>query len=59
MSVGEAKFDWLPIAGVEISTLASGIRYQDQKDLVLFRVAESAEIAGIFTQNFFPAAPVT
>lgn len=59
MSVGEAIFDWLPIAGVEISTLASGIRYQDQKDLVLFRVAESAEIAGIFTQNFFPAAPVT
>ncbi len=59
MSVGEAKFDWLPIAGVEISTLASGIRYQDQKDLVLFRVAESADIAGIFTQNFFPAAPVT
>ncbi|MCH1556414.1 MAG: bifunctional glutamate N-acetyltransferase/amino-acid acetyltransferase ArgJ [Pseudomonadales bacterium] len=59
MPVGDAILDWLPIEGVEISTLASGIRYEDREDLVLFRLSERAEVAAIFTQNYFPAAPVT
>ena len=59
MPVGDATLDWLPIEGVEISTLASGIRYEDREDLVLFRLSERAEVASIFTQNYFPAAPVT
>ena len=59
MPVGDATLDWLPIEGVEISTLASGIRYEDREDLVLFRLSERAEVAAIFTQNYFPAAPVT
>ena len=58
MPVGDATLDWLPIEGVEISTLASGIRYEDREDLVLFRLSERAEVAAIFTQNYFPAAPV-
>ena len=45
MPVGDATLDWLPIEGVEISTLASGIRYEDREDLVLFRLSERAEVA--------------
>ena len=48
----------LPIAGVKVSTLSAGIRYQDRDDLVLLELSENASTAVMLTKNQFCAAPV-
>ena len=48
----------LPVAGVEIATAATGIRYSGREDVALFRFAEGSQTAAVFTQNAFCAAPV-
>jgi glutamate N-acetyltransferase/amino-acid N-acetyltransferase len=48
----------LAVAGVEIGIAEAGIRKVGRKDLVVFRLAEGASVAGVFTQNRFCAAPV-
>ena len=48
----------LPIAGVRLSAVAAGIRYQGRNDLVLMELAEGSHCAAVFTQNAFCAAPV-
>ena len=48
-----------PVAGVEIGFAEAGIRKAGRKDLLVMRVAAGANIAGVFTQNRFCAAPVT
>ena len=58
MAVGTFSTDWLPIAGIDISTIAAGIRYQGRDDLVLIRCSEETAFATLWTQNHFPAAPV-
>ena len=58
MAVGSFATEWLPISGIEINTMAAGIRYQGRDDLVLFRCAEGTTVAGLWTQSYFPAAPV-
>lgn len=47
-----------PVAGVELATVAAGIKKPDCKDLVLMRFAPQATFAAVFTRNRFRAAPV-
>lgn len=48
----------LPVAGVEVSSVATGMRYQNRDDLLLITFAEGTKCAGVFTQNKCCAAPV-
>lgn len=48
----------LPIAGVELGYAEAHIRKPDRKDLLLIMLAEGSNVAGVFTQNRFCAAPV-
>lgn len=48
----------LPVAGVKLSAVAAGIRYQNRNDLVLMELAEGSQCAAVFTKNAFCAAPV-
>jgi glutamate N-acetyltransferase/amino-acid N-acetyltransferase len=47
-----------PVAGVELGVAMAGVRKANRKDLLVIRLAESACVAGVFTQNRFCAAPV-
>ena len=54
-----ASFPDLPaVGGVELATLAAGLRYQGRADLMLALVAEGSAIAGTFTSSLCPSAPV-
>ena len=44
--------------GVELSAIAAGIKYPDRLDFVLFEFAPGTQMAAVFTQNKFCAAPV-
>ena len=48
----------LPVAGVELGVARAGIRKPGRKDLLIVRLASGTTVAGVFTQNGFPAAPV-
>jgi glutamate N-acetyltransferase/amino-acid N-acetyltransferase len=48
----------LPVAGVRIGVAEAGVRKAKRKDLVVFSLAEGTQVAGVFTQNRFCAAPV-
>jgi glutamate N-acetyltransferase/amino-acid N-acetyltransferase len=59
MPVGLSEPEKLyPVAGVELATIASGIRYKDRDDMLLMTLAEGSTVAAVFTQNRFCAAPV-
>jgi glutamate N-acetyltransferase / amino-acid N-acetyltransferase len=47
-----------PLAGVRLSATAAGIRYQDRTDVVMMEVAANSTVAGVFTSNRCPGAPV-
>ena len=47
------------IAGLEIGVAEAGIRKKERKDLLVMRIAEGAQVSGVFTLNRFCAAPVT
>jgi glutamate N-acetyltransferase/amino-acid N-acetyltransferase len=47
-----------PLAGVRLSAAAAGIRYQDRTDVVMIEVASNSTVAGVFTSNKCPGAPV-
>jgi glutamate N-acetyltransferase/amino-acid N-acetyltransferase len=47
-----------PVAGVELGIAEAGIRKANRKDLLVIRLAEGSQVAGVFTQNRFCAAPV-
>ena len=49
----------IPVAGVELATVASGLKSNGTDDMVLARVVEGSTCAAVFTQNAFCAAPVT
>ena len=49
---------FIPVAGVRLGSAAAGIRYRDQKDLVIVELAADSACAAIFTRNRFCAAPV-
>jgi glutamate N-acetyltransferase/amino-acid N-acetyltransferase len=43
---------------VRLAAAAAGIRYQDRTDLVLVELAPGTQVAGVFTRNRCPGAPV-
>jgi glutamate N-acetyltransferase/amino-acid N-acetyltransferase len=47
------------VAGVRISTGQAGIRYQGRTDVLLAEFTEGTTVAGVFTKNLCPGAPVT
>ncbi|WP_428539897.1 bifunctional glutamate N-acetyltransferase/amino-acid acetyltransferase ArgJ [Rhodopila sp.] len=47
-----------PLAGVRLSAAAAGIRYQGRTDVVMMEVAAGSTVAGVFTSNKCPGAPV-
>jgi len=47
------------MAGVRLATGQAGIRYQDRTDVLLMAFAEGTTVAGVFTKNLCPGAPVT
>jgi glutamate N-acetyltransferase/amino-acid N-acetyltransferase len=49
----------LPVAGVKMAVGQAGIRYQGRTDVLLVEFAEGASVAGVFTKNLCPGAPVT
>jgi glutamate N-acetyltransferase/amino-acid N-acetyltransferase len=53
-----AAAELYPVAGVELGWAEAAIRKADRKDLLVVSLTEGAGVAGVFTQNRFPAAPV-
>ena len=47
------------VSGSPVRCSRAAIRKPDRKDLLLIQLDEGAEVAGVFTQNRFCAAPVT
>jgi len=47
-----------PVAGIELGFAQAGIKKPGRKDLLVLRLAPTATVAGVFTQNRFCAAPV-
>ncbi len=59
MAVGDLSMPTMhPIRGVRIGITESYIRYKNRRDLVVFEIAEGSQVAAVFTQNAFCAAPV-
>ena len=50
--------DLPPLPGVRLGAAAAGIRYQGRTDLVMMEVAVGSTVAGVFTSNKCPGAPV-
>jgi glutamate N-acetyltransferase / amino-acid N-acetyltransferase len=50
--------DIAPIAGVRLAVAATKTRYKDRNDLVLAELAPGTAVAGVFTTNKMPGAPV-
>jgi glutamate N-acetyltransferase/amino-acid N-acetyltransferase len=47
-----------PIAGVRFGAASAGIRYQGRTDLVMAEMVAGTTVAGVFTRNKCPGAPV-
>ncbi|MCB8879681.1 bifunctional glutamate N-acetyltransferase/amino-acid acetyltransferase ArgJ [Acidisoma cellulosilytica] len=47
-----------PIAGVRLGSAAAGIRYQGRTDLMMMAFPRGTTVAGVFTQNTCPGAPI-
>jgi glutamate N-acetyltransferase/amino-acid N-acetyltransferase len=50
--------DLLPVAGIELGHAEAGVRKANRKDVLVMKLAPTATVAGVFTQNRFCAAPV-
>lgn len=50
--------DLLPVAGLELGHAMAGVRKPGRKDLLVISLAAGTNVAGVFTQNRFCAAPV-
>ena len=48
----------LSISGVQLFVAQAGIKKADKNDVTVMTLAEGTEVAGVFTQNRFCAAPV-
>jgi len=48
----------LPVDGVTLGIAEAGIKKPNRKDLLVMVLAEGTQVAGVFTQNRFCAAPV-
>ncbi len=49
----------LPVAGVRLGIASAGIKRPGRRDITLIELAPGCQVAGVFTQNRFCAAPVT
>ncbi|RKG32478.1 bifunctional glutamate N-acetyltransferase/amino-acid acetyltransferase ArgJ [Acinetobacter tianfuensis] len=59
MAVGDVSMPQMhAVKGVKIGSAEAYVRYQNRRDLVVFEFAEGTNVAGVFTQNAFCAAPV-
>lgn len=59
MAVGDLTMPQMHVVkGVKIGSAEAYVRYQNRRDLVIFEFAEGSNVAGVFTQNAFCAAPV-
>jgi glutamate N-acetyltransferase/amino-acid N-acetyltransferase len=47
-----------PVAGVDLGIAMAGIKKPGRRDLLVMRLAQGANAAGVFTRNRFCAAPV-
>ena len=47
-----------PVAGVRLGAAAAGIRYQGRNDVVMAAFPAGTTVAGVFTRNQCPGAPV-
>jgi glutamate N-acetyltransferase/amino-acid N-acetyltransferase len=50
--------DLAPIAGVRLASGAAGIRYVGRTDVFLAEFAPGTQVAGVFTRNKCPGAPI-
>jgi len=50
--------DLPPMAGVRLGSAEAGIRYKGRTDLVMVELPPGTTVAGVFTQNRCPGAPV-
>ena len=50
--------DLPPVAGVRLGAIEAGIRYRGRPDLVMVELAPGTAVAGVFTRNQCPGAPV-
>ena len=46
------------VAGIELGHAEAGIKKANRKDVLVLKLAPTATVAGVFTQNRFCAAPV-
>ena len=58
MAVGAYSTDHCSVAGVRLSSIACGIKGQNDLDLVLIEFIDGSCTAGVFTKSAFSAAPV-
>lgn len=59
MAVGDVSMPQMHVVkGVKIGSAEAYIRYPNRRDLVVFEFAQGTQVAGVFTQNAFCAAPV-
>ena len=47
-----------PMDGVRLGAAQAGIRYKDRTDLVMIELAAGTKVAGVFTRNKCPGAPI-
>src|ERR1700760_2296533 len=47
-----------PVAGVRLSATSAGIRYKDRTDVVMIETSPNSMVAGVFTSNKCPGAPI-
>jgi glutamate N-acetyltransferase/amino-acid N-acetyltransferase len=50
--------DLHPVSGVRLGTTMAGVRKAGRRDLTVIALAEGSQVAAVFTQNRFCAAPV-
>lgn len=48
-----------PVTGVRLGIASAGIKKPGRRDITLIELAPGSQVAGVFTQNRFCAAPVT
>nr|WP_174506636.1 bifunctional glutamate N-acetyltransferase/amino-acid acetyltransferase ArgJ [Acinetobacter sp. Marseille-Q1620] len=59
MAVGDVTMPHMHVVqGVKIGSAEAYVRYPNRRDLVVFEFAKGTNVAGVFTQNAFCAAPV-
>ena len=59
MAVGDVTMPHMHVVqGVKIGSAEAYVRYPNRRDIVIFEFSEGTNVAGVFTQNAFCAAPV-